>query len=49
MTGDGRLHFAVLGSFPVSRDGQLVNLGPRLQRTPLAILVLETGHVRWTG
>jgi DNA-binding SARP family transcriptional activator len=45
MTGDGRLHFAVLGSFRVSRDGQEVDLGPRLQRALLAILVLEAGHV----
>ena len=45
MTGDGRLHFAVLGSIRVDRDGQQVNLGPRLQRALLAILVLEAGHV----
>jgi DNA-binding SARP family transcriptional activator len=45
MTGDGRLHFAVLGSFRVSRDGQEVDLGPRLQRALLAILVVDAGHV----
>jgi predicted ATPase/DNA-binding SARP family transcriptional activator/DNA-binding CsgD family transcriptional regulator len=45
ITGDGRLHFAVLGSFRVSRDGHEVDLGPRLQRALLAILVLEAGHV----
>ena len=45
MTGDGRLHFAVLGSFRVDRDGQEVNLGPRLQRALLAILVVDAGHV----
>jgi len=37
MTGDGRLHFAVLGSFRVERDGREVDPGPRLQRTLLAI------------
>jgi predicted ATPase/DNA-binding SARP family transcriptional activator/DNA-binding CsgD family transcriptional regulator len=45
MTGGGRLRIAVLGSFRVSRDGQQVDLGPRLQRALLAILVLEAGHV----
>ena len=45
MTGDGRLHFAVLGSFRVDRDGREVDLGPRLQRTLLAILVVDAGHV----
>ena len=45
MTGDGRLHFAVLGSFRVDRDGQEVDLGPRLQRALLAILVVDAGHV----
>ncbi len=45
MTGDGRLHFAVLGYFRVSRDGQEVDLGPRLQRALLAILVVDAGHV----
>ena len=45
-TGDGRrLHFAVLGSFRVRRDGQEVGLGPRLQRALLAILVVDAGHV----
>jgi DNA-binding SARP family transcriptional activator len=42
---DGRLHFAVLGSFRVDRDGQEVDLGPRLQRALLAILVLDVRHV----
>jgi DNA-binding SARP family transcriptional activator/DNA-binding CsgD family transcriptional regulator len=45
VTGDSRLHFAVLGAFGVKRDGQEVDLGPRLQRTLLAILVVEAGHV----
>jgi DNA-binding SARP family transcriptional activator/DNA-binding CsgD family transcriptional regulator/tetratricopeptide (TPR) repeat protein len=45
MSGDGRLRFAVLGSFRVERDGQPVDLGPRLQRALLAILVVEAGHV----
>jgi DNA-binding SARP family transcriptional activator len=45
MTGDGRLHFAVLGPFRVDRDGREIDLGPRLQRAVLAILVLEAGHV----
>ena len=45
MTGDSRLHFGVLGSFRVDRDGQEVDLGPRLQRTLLAILVVDAGHV----
>ncbi len=45
MTGDTRLHFAVLGSFRVDRDGQEVAPGPRLQRALLAILVVEAGHV----
>ena len=45
MTGDSRLHFAVLGSFRVDREGQEVDLGPRLQRTLLAILVVDTRHV----
>jgi DNA-binding SARP family transcriptional activator len=44
-TGDGRLHFAVLGSFRVCRDSQEVGLGPRLQRALLAILVVDAGHV----
>ena len=35
----------MLGSFRVSRDGQEVDLGPRLQRALLAILVVEAGHV----
>jgi DNA-binding SARP family transcriptional activator len=45
MTGDGRLHFAVLGSFRVDRDGLEVDPGPRLQRMLLAILVVEARHV----
>src|SRR5215475_1136962 len=44
-TGASRLHFAVLGAFRVTRDGQEVDLGPRLQRTLLAILVVEAGRV----
>ena len=45
MTGDGFLHFAVLGSFRVYRDGQEVGPGPRLQRALLVILVVDAGHV----
>src|SRR6516162_2682442 len=45
VTGEGRLRFAVLGAFGVDRDGREVDLGPRLQRTLLAILVVEAGHV----
>jgi DNA-binding SARP family transcriptional activator len=45
MTGDSRLHFAVLGSFRVELDGRQVDPGPRLQRALLAILVIEAGHV----
>src|SRR5215470_7776012 len=45
MTGDSRLYFAVLGALRVDRDGREVDLGPRLQRTLLAILVVEAGHV----
>ncbi len=45
MTADGSLRFAVLGSFRVDRDGREVDLGPRLQRALLAILVVEAGHV----
>jgi DNA-binding SARP family transcriptional activator len=45
MTGDGDLRFTVLGSFRVDRGGQAVDLGPRLQRALLAILVVEAGHV----
>jgi DNA-binding SARP family transcriptional activator/tetratricopeptide (TPR) repeat protein len=44
-TGDGRLHFAVLGPFRVDRDGRDLDLGPRLQRMLLAVLVMEVGHV----
>src|SRR5215470_5727705 len=45
MTGDSRLCFEVLGAFRVERDGQLADLGPRLQRTLLAILLVDAGHV----
>jgi DNA-binding SARP family transcriptional activator len=45
MTGDSRLHFAVLGAFRVDRDGLEVDPGPRLQRMLLAILVMEARHV----
>jgi len=45
MTSDSRLHFAVLGAFRVCRDGVKVDLGPRLQRALLAILVVEAGHL----
>jgi DNA-binding SARP family transcriptional activator/DNA-binding CsgD family transcriptional regulator len=45
LTGDSRLHFAVLGSFRVDRDGRELDLGPRLQRALLAILVVEAGYV----
>ena len=45
MTGDGRLSFEVLGVFRVERDGREVDLGRRLQRTLLAILLVEAGHV----
>src|SRR6516164_9178141 len=45
VTGDSRLHLAVLGAFRVKRGGGEVDLGPRLQRTLLAILVVEAGHV----
>ena len=45
MTGDSRLHFGVLGAFPVERDGRELDLGPRLQRALLAILVVEARHV----
>jgi DNA-binding SARP family transcriptional activator len=41
----GRLQFAVLGPFRVDLDGQAVPLGPRLQRTLLAILVVEARRV----
>src|SRR5215470_7887286 len=45
MTGDSRLCFEVLGAFRVERDGQQADLGPRLQRTLLAILLVDAGHV----
>ena len=45
MTGDSRLRFGVLGTFRVERDGQQADLGPRLQRTLLAILLVDAGHV----
>jgi DNA-binding SARP family transcriptional activator/tetratricopeptide (TPR) repeat protein len=44
MTGESRLRFSVLGSFRVDRDGVEIGLGPRLQRTLLAILVVDAGH-----
>ena len=49
MTGDSRLCFEVLGAFQVERDGQQADLGPRLQRTLLAILLVDAGHVVPTG
>jgi DNA-binding SARP family transcriptional activator len=45
MSDDHRLHFGLLGAFRVDRDGREVYLGPRLQRTLLAILVVDAGHV----
>jgi DNA-binding SARP family transcriptional activator len=45
MTSQSRLRFSVLGSFRVDRDGVEVGLGPRLQRTLLAILVVDARHV----
>ena len=45
MTGDSCLRFGVLGTFRVERDGQQADLGPRLQRTLLAILLVDAGHV----
>src|SRR5262252_3120007 len=45
MTGDSRLRFGVLGTFRVERDGQQIDPGPRLQRTLLAILLTDAGHV----
>jgi len=45
MTGDSRLCFEVLGAFRVERDGQQADLGPRLQRTLLAILLVDGGRV----
>src|SRR5215467_15039435 len=44
MTGSS-LQFGLLGAFRVERDGREADLGPRLQRTLLAILVMEAGHV----
>ena len=44
-TASGRLQFAVLGAFRVELDGREVDLGARLQRALLAILVVEAGHV----
>jgi DNA-binding SARP family transcriptional activator len=41
----GSLRFSVLGTFGAELDGQALPLGPRLQRTLLAILVLEAGHI----
>src|SRR5215472_452506 len=43
--GHGGVRCAVLGGFRVERDGQEVDPGPRLQRTLLAILVVEARHV----
>jgi predicted ATPase/DNA-binding SARP family transcriptional activator len=45
MTGDSRLYFSVLGAFLVRRDGRQLDLGPRLQRRLLAILLADAGHV----
>ena len=45
MTGGGGVYFGLLGSFRVERNRQAVDLGPRLQRALLAILVVEAGHV----
>ena len=45
LTGASGLHFGLLGSFRVERDGEPVDLGPRLQRALLAILVVEVGRV----
>src|SRR5215471_17042594 len=45
MTPDSRTRFAVLGTFRVDRDGREADLGPRLQRALLAILVVEAGRV----
>ena len=42
---DAHLRFGVLGTFRVERDGQPVDPGPRLQRTLLAILLMDAGHV----
>lgn len=41
----GKLRFSLLGAFRAELDCQAVPLGPRLQRTLLAILVVEAGHV----
>jgi DNA-binding SARP family transcriptional activator len=45
VTGDSCLHFSVLGAFRVDRDGREIDLGPRLQRMLLAILVVDAGRV----
>jgi hypothetical protein len=45
MTGQRRPRFSVLGSFRVDRDGVEVGQGPRLQRTLLAILVVDARRV----
>ncbi len=45
MTGDDRLRVAVLGAFRVERDSREIDPGPRLQRTLLAILLVEAGAV----
>ena len=44
MTGSS-LQFGLLGAFRVERDGREADLGPRLQRNLLAILVVDAGHV----
>ncbi len=43
--GAGKPRFSLLGAFRAELDGQAVPLGPRLQRTLLAILVVEAGHI----
>ena len=45
IAGGGGLRFAVLGAFRAELDGREVDLGARLQRSLLAILVVEAGHV----
>src|SRR6516162_1080808 len=45
VTGGSGLDFGLLGSFRVELDGRELDLGPRLQRALLAILVVEAGHV----
>lgn len=43
--GTGKPRFSLLGAFGAELDGKAAPLGPRLQRTLLAILVVEAGHV----